>query len=65
MYARLISVMAETAGAQQKDHLCGPFCAARVLTESGYSTWDGEPIDEDLVALRAGAQFDASYRLRR
>ncbi|HEY8803128.1 MAG TPA: hypothetical protein VIN00_08620 [Candidatus Dormibacteraeota bacterium] len=55
MYARLISVMAETAGAQQKDHLCGPFCAARVLTESGYSTWDGEPIDEDLVALRAGA----------
>jgi hypothetical protein len=55
MHARLISVMAEKAGAQQKDHLCGPFFAARVLTESGFSTWDGEPIDEDLVALRAGS----------
>src|ERR1700687_217961 len=55
MHARLTAVMAEAAGAQQKDHLCGPFFAARVLTESGFSTWDGEPIDEDLVALRAGS----------
>lgn len=51
---RLISVIAETAGAQQKDNLCGPFWAARILNESGFSSWDGEPIDEDLVALRAG-----------
>jgi hypothetical protein len=55
MHARLISVMAETAGAQQKDHLCGPFLAARVLLESGFVTWDGEPIDEDLIAWRAGS----------
>ncbi len=52
--ARLISLIAEGAGAQQKDNLCGPFWAARVLNESGFSSWDGEPIDEDLVALRAG-----------
>ncbi len=51
---RLNSVIAESAGAQQKDNLCGPFWAARVLNESGFSSWDGEPIDEDLVALRAG-----------
>jgi len=50
----LISVIAESGGAQQKDNLCGPFWAARVLNESGYSSWDGEPIDEDLVAQRAG-----------
>lgn len=54
MHARLISAMTETSGAQQKDNLCGPFWAARVLNESGFATWDGEPIDEDLVALRAG-----------
>lgn len=64
MSARLISVMADSAGAQQKDNLCGPFWAARVLNESGFSLWDGVPIDEDLVALRAGtvlpdAQTDA------
>ena len=51
---RVISVMTETEGAQQKDNLCGPFWAARVLNESGFASWDGEPIDEDLVALRAG-----------
>jgi hypothetical protein len=51
---RLTSVIAESAGAQQKDNLCGPFWAARVLNESGFSTWDGEAIDEDLIALRAG-----------
>jgi hypothetical protein len=54
MPGRLISVMAESAAAQQKDNLCGPFWAARVLNESGFSTWDGQPIDEDLIALRAG-----------
>jgi hypothetical protein len=51
---RVISVLAETSGAQQKDNLCGPFWAARVLNESGFASWDGEPIDEDVVALRAG-----------
>src|SRR6202521_1835921 len=39
---------------QQKDNLCGPFWAARILNESGFTKWDGEPITEDLIALRAG-----------
>jgi hypothetical protein len=42
------------SAAQQKDNLCGPFWAARVLTDAGIATWDGEPLDDDLVALRAG-----------
>jgi hypothetical protein len=54
MHARFIPIMAENAAAQQKDNLCGPFWAARVLNESGFSTWYGQPIDEDLIALRAG-----------
>ena len=54
MHARLISAMVNTPGAQQKDNLCGPFWVARVLNESGFTKWDGEAIDEDLVALRAG-----------
>ena len=37
------------AAAQQKDNLCGPFWAARVLSEAGCSG-----IDEDDVATRAG-----------
>ena len=40
--------------AQQKDNLCGPFWAARVLTEAGFIEVAGEPIDEDLIAIRAG-----------
>jgi hypothetical protein len=39
---------------QQKDNLCGPFWAARVLRDFGVIEWDGETIDEDLIALRAG-----------
>src|ERR1700746_1766102 len=53
MGARVLTVMSGASGAQQKDNLCGPFWAARVLNESGYSTWDGKPIDSDLIALRA------------
>lgn len=52
-----MSVLSDTvkpAAAQQKDNLCGPFWAARVLNESGFTEWDGEPVDEDLVAMRAG-----------
>src|SRR5579864_920865 len=41
--------------AQQKDFLCGSFCTARVLNELGFDAWEGEPLDEDLVAARAGA----------
>lgn len=52
-----MSVLSDTArpeAAQQKDNLCGPFWAARVLNESGFTEWEGEPVDEDLVAMRAG-----------
>jgi hypothetical protein len=40
--------------AQQKDNLCGPFWAARVLADAGIEAWDGELLDDDLIALRAG-----------
>jgi hypothetical protein len=39
---------------QQKDNLCGPFHAARVLRDAGVLSSDGEPVDQDLVALHAG-----------
>jgi len=42
------------AAAQQKDNLCGPFWAARLLRDAGIETWDGEELGQDLVALRAG-----------
>jgi hypothetical protein len=42
------------ASRQQKDHLCGPFHAARILRDIGVTDADGEPLDQDLVALRAG-----------
>jgi hypothetical protein len=53
MEASVLAVMGGSSGEQQKDNLCGPFWAARVLNESGYSTWDERPIDADVVALRA------------
>lgn len=39
---------------QQRDDLCGPFQAARVLLDAGVLEWDGEPVDQDLLAHRAG-----------
>ena len=39
---------------QQRDNLCGPFHAARILREIGVTEWEGEPLDQDLVALHAG-----------
>lgn len=39
---------------QQKDNLCGPYWAARILRRLGIESWDGAELDEDLVALRAG-----------
>ena len=61
MHARLISIVTDSAAAQQKDNLCGPFWAARVLNESGFATWDGELIDEDLIALRAGTALPETH----
>jgi uncharacterized protein DUF6885 len=40
---------------QQKDNLCGPFWATRILRDAGIEQWAGEPVDEDLIALRAGS----------
>ena len=54
MEARILAALSGSSSRQQKDNLCGPFWAARVLNESGYATWDGRPIDEDLMALRVG-----------
>jgi hypothetical protein len=51
----LRSTVASAPAAQQKDNLCGSFCSARILNELGFDTWDGEPLDEDLIAIRAGA----------
>jgi hypothetical protein len=53
MGTSVLTVLGGSSGEQQKDNLCGPFWASRVLNESGYSTWDGRPIDADLIALRA------------
>ncbi|HSS93670.1 MAG TPA: hypothetical protein VLR46_06735, partial [Candidatus Dormibacteraeota bacterium] len=50
----MLSVMAPRGSDQQKDNLCGPYWAARVLNDLGFSAWDGEPIDQDLIAMRAG-----------
>jgi uncharacterized protein DUF6885 len=47
----------QRAALQQKDNLCGPFQAARVLREAGIASWDGEELDQDLIALRAGTML--------
>lgn len=44
-----------TRSVQQKDNLCGSFCTARMLNDLGFDRWDGERLDEDLIAVRAGA----------
>jgi uncharacterized protein DUF6885 len=53
------SILASATGLQQKDNLCGPFWAARVLIEAGFIEWWGDPIDEDLIAARAGTTLPA------
>jgi hypothetical protein len=39
---------------QQKDNLCGPFHAARILREAGIVSWDDEELDQDLIARESG-----------
>jgi hypothetical protein len=51
-----------TTALQQKDSLCGPFHAARVLIDAGVTEWDGLAIDQDLVALHAGTTLAANPR---
>jgi hypothetical protein len=54
------SIVAPPSASQQKDNLCGPFWAARVLVEAGFTDWSGEPIDQDLIATRAGTTLPAT-----
>jgi hypothetical protein len=61
MEARVLTALGGSSAEQQKDNLCGPFWAARVLNENGYSSWDGEAIDEDLIALRAGTVLPEAH----
>ena len=56
---RTASEQDQRAAVQQRDNLCGPFHIARVLREFGFADCDGEPIDQDLVALRAGTLLPA------
>ena len=51
--ARLSALHAEER--QQKDNLCGCFWAALVLRAHGIEEVGGEPVDQDLVAVRAGS----------
>ena len=39
----------------QRDDLCGAFCGALALNAAGVVAADGEPIDQDAVALAAGS----------
>ena len=43
----------------QKDNLCGAFWASLVLRAAGFEEVDGQPVDQDLVALRAGSILPA------
>jgi hypothetical protein len=54
MLPDVATALARSPAGQQKDNLCGPFWAARLLADAGFERWDGEELDEDLVALRAG-----------
>ena len=53
----MAQLLARTA--QQKDNLCGSFCTARILNDLGFDEWDGEPLDEDLIARLADAALPA------
>jgi hypothetical protein len=48
--------------AQQRDHLCAAFHGARVLVEAGFGEWDGEHVDQDLVAVHAGTSLPVTAR---
>ena len=39
----------------QRDELCGAFCGALALQAAGLEQGDGEPLDQDAVALAAGS----------
>ena len=39
----------------QRDDLCGAFCGALALGAAGIDEHQGEPLDQDAVALAAGS----------
>ncbi len=49
---RLLAVHAREL--PQRDDLCGAFCGALALRAAGIDSRDGEPIDQDALALAAG-----------
>jgi hypothetical protein len=44
----------------QRDDLCGAFCTALALRAAGLHAHDGEPLDQDAVALAAGTVISSS-----
>ncbi len=48
----------------QRDDLCGAFCGALALGAAGLERRDGEPLDQDAVALAAGSVVSARARPR-
>jgi hypothetical protein len=42
-------------GLPQRDELCGAFCGSLALRAAGIDERDGEPLDQDAVALAAGS----------
>ncbi len=43
----------------QRDDLCGAFCGSLALSAAGYAERDGQPLDQDAVALAAGSTVSA------
>lgn len=43
----------------QRDDLCGAFCGALALSAAGFAEREGEPLDQDAVALAAGSVISA------
>ncbi len=43
----------------QRDDLCGAFCGALALSAAGFAERDGQPLDQDAVALAAGSTVSA------
>jgi hypothetical protein len=62
MIEEAVRDVSQRPAVQQKDNLCGPFHAARVLVDFGVAMWDGVPLDQDLVALHSGTTLPAEPR---
>ena len=45
----------------QRDDLCGAFCGALALRAAGIDAQDGEPLDQDAVALAAGSVVASAH----